>query len=453
MTRFRGTSFRRLLAGGAILAGLCGASGWSCYAGPSAFSTWVGGGDPENPTDWGLATNWTGAGVPVSTAYEATFGSEGSTGLVHLGSSDRSIGGFVFNSVVNTTITTNGAGNTFSTSGAGGECYITVNGGSHAIDAKLIGNGNLRIRGTGDLILGKDVGRTNATLATFSIGNASAAANTYNGTVTFLGGAYAAGIEFGDSQYLGRSALTLVIGGDIGNRYGGSVFASGMTIRTLAGSHQIKDTSQGSFVSSIAFEGPGDLVFTHGIIDNGGPPQQMTYTMNGPGKVSFAALDGWQRGMGLIKAGSGVMEIQGAGSYTGDTTINAGMLALGAAGSVASTSIVLNAGGVLDVTAKDSFTMAETVTYTFGMTPSGAGAAGRIDARGLNISAAHVVFEVQGALNDPLYVLANYVPPLTGEKFASVVNLPNQYVLDYSYHGNQIVLRQDPYAGVIVTVH
>ena len=54
---------------------------------------------------------------------------------------------------------------------------------------------------------------------------------------------------------------------------------------------------------------------------------------------------------GLVKAGAGTLTLSGANSFTGDTTISNGVLALGAGGSLASTNINVISGATLDVSA------------------------------------------------------------------------------------------------------
>lgn len=306
--------FRKLAACGTLVAALGGAGTSTAGA---AVNTWIGG-----TTNWGTAANWNG-GLPASTTDQAIFGSPGSTGLADLGEADRTVGGFTFNSTVDTTITSDGAGQTL-TSDAAIDCFVNVLGGSHVINANFTAPADLRLKGTGNLTFGKNV-----TAAVLAIGSMENASNpSYNGTVTFSGNVETNGAYYGDITLAGASALTLVIGGNLTNTLGYTILASGITVRAAAGSHRIDDTYGGTYISNVTFDGPGDLTISNAYIDNleGTLPTQMTYRMNGTGKVIFEGLDGFQTGMGLIKTGSGTMEIQNTALYTGNTHVSAGTL-------------------------------------------------------------------------------------------------------------------------------
>ena len=83
----------------------------------------------------------------------------------------------------------------------------------------------------------------------------------------------------------------------------------------------------------------------------------------------------------LTKIGSGTLTLNGTNTFTGNTTVTTGSLALGASGSLASPSIQVAAGALLDVTAK-AFTLATSQTLSGSGTISGsvatAGSAARI---------------------------------------------------------------------------
>lgn len=311
--------FRKLAMRGVLVA-VCGVVG-SATAG-AAVRTWVGG-NGGGPTNWGVAANWSG-GMPTSTADVAIFGNAGSNPTVDL-VTNRAVGGFTFNGSVNTTI--NSSSQTLTTTDASNpECYINVVGGTHAINAAVTGTGGLRIKGAGNLTFGSSV--TAAALAVGSLENANNP--SYSGTVTFSGNVQTTGATFGDINLTGLSPLTLVIGGNLTD-FGDVVLASGITVRATTGSHRIDETDSNgtTYVSNVTFDGPGNLTITNAVLDGpAGPPVQTTYRMNGTGKVIFEGLDADQVGMGLIKEGSGTMEIQNAAgpNYTGNTQVKAGTL-------------------------------------------------------------------------------------------------------------------------------
>jgi autotransporter-associated beta strand protein len=73
---------------------------------------------------------------------------------------------------------------------------------------------------------------------------------------------------------------------------------------------------------------------------------------------------------GLIKTGSGTLSVSGGNTFSGDTLVNAGMLALAGSGSIAlSSNLVLAAGTVLDVSAR----IDGKLTLAAGQTLSGTG--------------------------------------------------------------------------------
>ena len=405
-------------------------------------STWLGG----VSTDWGDTNNWDN-GLPTTNAI---FGTVDSNPSVDLGESGRSCGGsgdhgITFNAAVNTTIGSSQT-NTLTSE------YIIVNGGSHKISAQMLGSPNTRIMGHGDLTL------SNVTTFTFCIGSnegrapAGMADKYTSGTVTLLGDISSGGCVIGDYHYGGQSPVTVAIGGNIRNTYWFTGLLPGIRVTVLDGSHLINDTHDGVYISSITFDGPGDLAFGANTWLDERVNGETMYTMNGTGRVIFDGLKEYSAPWKLIKTGPGVMEIGGAATYTGSTIINAGTLKLGPTGSIASASITMEAGGVLDVTATASYALAGANTYTFGVNPAGAGSAGRIDGGGLDINSANVVLSADGPLDDSVYILATYNPPLTGAQFASVTALPRGYMIDYGYHGTQIALIRIPATGTTLTV-
>jgi autotransporter-associated beta strand protein len=67
----------------------------------------------------------------------------------------------------------------------------------------------------------------------------------------------------------------------------------------------------------------------------------------------------------LTQNGSGVLTLSGADTYSGNTTLNAGTLALGGLGSIAgSTNLILAPGATLDVSAVTRFTVGSAQTLT-----------------------------------------------------------------------------------------
>jgi autotransporter-associated beta strand protein len=92
----------------------------------------------------------------------------------------------------------------------------------------------------------------------------------------------------------------------------------------------------------------------------GGNASVSTLTVDQSADTTYAGILGGgltnENKLGLTKQGSGKLALSGTNSYTGDTTIKAGTLALGSAGTLASTNLIVGDTGsttaVLDVSAK-----------------------------------------------------------------------------------------------------
>ncbi len=141
----------------------------------------------------------------------------------------------------------------------------------------------------------------------------------------------------------------------------------------------------------------------------------------------------------LAKSGAGTLTLSGTHTYNGPTSILGGTLALASGSSISASSAVrISPGAVWDVAALPSIALAASQPVTFRLDGNGAGSSGRIQAAGLNIGNANVIFEITAPLDDTVYVLATYTSK-TGSSFASV-SPPAGYALNYSYNGNQIAL-------------
>ncbi|MCX6879078.1 MAG: SUMF1/EgtB/PvdO family nonheme iron enzyme, partial [Verrucomicrobia bacterium] len=172
-------------------------------------------------------------------------------------------------------------------------------------------------------------------------------------------------------------------------------------------------------------------------------------TVGGSGTGAVALAGVISGNCGLTKTSVGSLTLSSSNTYTGRTTVNAGTLALGAAGTILGWTggLTIAAGAVLDTSAKPSFRIPGMPGGRFycHVDGAGSGSCGRIHATGLDITSARLLFTIDNPLDDAVYVLADYTS-LTGT-FVSVAGVPAGYTLDYTT-GNQIrLVQQTPPSG------
>jgi len=169
--------------------------------------------------------------------------------------------------------------------------------------------------------------------------------SSFSGTIT----------EAGSGAILALSKTgtgTLTLSGN--NTYTG-------TTTINAGSIQIDHANALGSSGNITFGG-GGLKYGTGItqdlssrIKNSG--SAILVDTNGESVAWGNALDSTNSG-GLTKNGTGTLTLSVSNAYTGTTTINAGTLALGAAGSIADSSLIdVTSSGVFDVSAITGFSL------------------------------------------------------------------------------------------------
>lgn len=184
--------------------------------------------------------------------------------------------------------------------------------------ASIIGNGSL-------LLMGGTGGTGSVTLNQ---------ANTYIGGTTLEAGT----LKFGSN---GSGSA-----GPLGN--GGTFTINGGTIDTTT-SRTVINVNPIVVGGNFSFGGTGDLTLP-GTVDLGTATR--TITTNGSAALTFTDAVSGGTGGALTKAGTGTLALNAANTYTGNTTITAGTLALTGSGSLSS-SPVINVGtnGTLDVSA------------------------------------------------------------------------------------------------------
>jgi autotransporter-associated beta strand protein len=259
-------------------------------------------------------------------------------------------------------------------------------------------------------------------------GNGTSVANLNSGAITSFSGnqtGNGAGVlDMNGSSTAGANNTFNLNGGTLairqvvsGNNSGTAVFNfNGGTLKATGATANFLDLGGASQTTKVL--AGGARIDSNGF--NVAIPQAL---------VSGVAGDG-----GLSKSGLGTLTLGAANTYLGATTVNGGVLALGAAGSISNSSLVdVKAGATFDTTAQ-SFSMLGGQTFKFTLDSTGAGSAGLLAAGGLNITNGVVDFATVGTLDDPAYVIASY-SSLTGSQFASVLDLPAGYTVDYGYAG------------------
>jgi autotransporter-associated beta strand protein len=286
---------------------------------------------------WTTAANWTPS-EPNGAGDTATFGSVITAPRTVTLNADRTVGNVVFDNANAYTIAP-AAAQTLTIGDGSGSRQLQVVTGSHTISAPVALASNVGV----DVVTGQAVALTGPVSGGGALTKTSggtlllSGSNSYTGDTTVAGGT----VEFTAGAI---SSGVVTLGG------GGVKYASGNT----------EDLSAKTV----------NLAFGGGTVDTGG------------NDVTFANSIGNFGVGGLTKSGSGTLTLQGANTYTGQTTVRGGVLSvsadanLGDAGTAAG--IVLD-GGTLRTTA--GFTTSRVVTTDTG---SGIDVPGEADTLTLN---------------------------------------------------------------------
>ena len=145
----------------------------------------------------------------------------------------------------------------------------------------------------------------------------------------------------------------------------GSLTMAGSGLLTLAGAdnysgNTILSSGTLSLANAAALAGTGSITFGGGILQFGASntadyskhikasAAAIALDTNGQ-NVTFGGAIASSNSAGLTKLGSGVLTLAGNNRYTGTTTINSGLLAVGAANTLSANSAITISGGTLDV--------------------------------------------------------------------------------------------------------
>jgi len=194
---------------------------------------------------------------------------------------------------------------------------------------------------------------------------ASCGVSNINGTLT-LGApsAFTVANAYTNNSYVVGGTLKLGASGVIPNGGGkGNVVlqpASGTATFDVAGqTNTINGLNSGGAGTSIVDNSTGTGLLVVGSADTNS-------TFSGVIQNSSGTL-------ALTKIGLGTFTLNGADTYTGNTTISNGTLALGASGSLSSSTVNINAGSTFDVSAQASFTWSGSGGVTANGTGTGVG--------------------------------------------------------------------------------
>lgn len=345
------------------LATLLASTALGVVAAHAVDGSWVG----ATSNEWTDGSNWSSTpNVPDGTATFTTTGPTGviTSGLVNIGkviftatpnapAYTISTGDIfvvnsagIFNNSTNTQTFTVGSGMVFlnASSASGGSNFVT-----YSVSGGAISFNNSSTAGTAQITNGGDIEFNNSSTAgTATIVNnavinfndttsasGSSITNSATGFVTFNTSSTAgtAAIDnsgsliFSNSAAAGSSTITTESGGTT-SFTGTSTGGSARFITNAGGTVDISGlTSGGTTAGSIA--GAGNYVLGANTLTTG----SLNTSTQVDGVISGT-------GGGLTKVGTGTLTLTGTNTYTGATTISAGMLALSGAGSIASSSVV-----------------------------------------------------------------------------------------------------------------
>lgn len=225
-----------------------------------------------------------------------------------------------------------------------------------------------------------DVKATSAAVLTLS------GTNTYSGN-TLIGGSNVAAVVRAASDNALSLSTTVILSA------GGTSGTASLNLGSGSGSFNVTAAGLSTTGTRLAFN-----TVTNGSTGTG----TATLTINPDGAVApadstFAGIiqDGATAKMALTKAGSQMLTLNGANTYTGATRVTGGTLALGSAGAIsANSALTVGAGATFDAQALASYAFSTATTTTIGV---GATSAGQIKAVGATFTNASLGFDFGSA--------------------------------------------------------
>jgi fibronectin-binding autotransporter adhesin len=292
----------------------------AAQAGPLYFST------SSGYTTWDNATTpaWGGSGGPYEQNWapgsDAHF--EGLAGSVTVTGTVGSVNSITFDTDGYTLA--HGAGGTITLTGGG---IIQTGAGSATIGAILAGSVGLTKTGSGTLAISGAAGHP-----------------SYSGITTISAGTL---LLMGDYNLLNNASIPIVVqdGATLSNS--GPNAAQNIQALTLNGSATVSGNQDWLLNQTVMVpDGPNTATITAvselaqigGTVFNIGSGAASGINLDVQGAIGTA----WGANQGMIKAGSGVMRLGGANTYTAATTVNSGALLLANSAALQSTVVTLN---------------------------------------------------------------------------------------------------------------
>ncbi len=352
------------------------------WDGPSGIADGAsdGGTGPWNTS----AFNWdTGASVAWSngTLNRANFG--GAAGIVTLAESSITANGLVFASSGYTLSAANSVITGPISIATGGSLTLDTSG-SLGIASAITGTGST-VEKTGDGILTLSSTANAFSVLTVDDGKVTAPTGTLptGATVTVNTGGI---LSLTDATYANVPGTLNIIGGTVSmdgaalnahNYIGKTITMQGGTLTSVNGpAGPANDGGYGNFIlnnSTLVVTGSGQSVISSTTLQVNTGGGLFTVGDAVVGADTDLLVSANINGGALVKNGAGTMELTGANTHTGNTTVNEGTLKLGASGSIAnSPTLTVATGATLDASATAGLALASSKTLAGGGTVRGA---------------------------------------------------------------------------------
>jgi autotransporter-associated beta strand protein len=482
-----------LMAGGLALGAplFAGSATWNVDADGNwtDAGSWTAGGPPNGPAETAGLT------FDITADRVVTLNADQTASTLTVGDSTANFFGYTLGGSSTLTLDNSGSGVSITKAG-GGNTALDV------IDVPITTKGNLTIHnaasggfltingaiandGTNRNLLVTGTGAGNSGLITLT------SASTYGGTTTLGGSNVGARLRITNGSALGTGAIASIAGGGSSATTSSLELSGGITLNNnisslggtsvsvttvprltsiaglniYAGEVQNVSTGGGDYPIHSTGTAPGDFfTITGNITNNRGVVDNRNLRLGGAGNgevtglIRQTNLSIWH----VIKDSAGTWILSANNTYTGATTVNAGFLqvngshstgqaysvqnggTLGGIGTIGS-QVVVNSGGILAPGASIGTLNVSSVNLAGTLKVEYNGDASAIDllnvTGALDITAATVDFDNLGVANlhGGPFVLATY-GSLVGSAFASTIDPPVGYSLDFDYQGNKIAL-------------